>query len=197
MTERTRQEQRSDETRAALIAAARELFADPGYYNVGTEEIVKKARVTRGALYHHFEDKKDLFRAVHEANEERLVMAIAATVEGITDPIELLTQGVRSFLDACGDPALSRISLIDAPGVLGWEEWREIDARYGLGLVTAVLQAAMDGGVIAPLPITTVGHLMLAAMGEAAIMMVLSDDPKKARAEAEEALLALIHGLKP
>lgn len=197
MTERTRQEQRSDETRAALLAAARELFADPGYYNVGTEEIVKKARVTRGALYHHFDDKKDLFRAVHEANEEQLVMAIAATVEGITDPIELLAQGVRSFLDACTDPALSRISLIDAPGVLGWAEWREIDAKYGLGLVTAVLQTSMDAGLIAPLPITTIGHLMLAAMGEAAIMMVLSDDPEAARAEAEESLLALLHGLKP
>ncbi|MEA2346434.1 MAG: hypothetical protein QOG62_221 [Thermoleophilaceae bacterium] len=197
MTERTRQEQRSDETRAALMDAARELFTDPGYYNVGTEEIVKKARVTRGALYHHFEDKKDLFRAVHEANEEKLVMALAAKVEGITDPIELLTQGVKSFLDACEDPALSRIGLIDAPGVLGWPEWRAIDEKYGLGLVTGVLQVAMDAGLIAPLPVSTIGHLMLAAMGEAAIMMAQSEDPVAARAEVEESLLALLHGLKP
>ena len=149
-TEPTRQEQRSGETRSALLAAARELFTERGYANVGTEEIVKRAKVTRGALYHHFEDKKDLFRAVHEANEERLVAGIAAKVEGITDPMELLATGVSSFLDACEDPAISRIGLIDAPAVLGWKEWREIDAKYGLGLVTAVIQANIDAGLIEP-----------------------------------------------
>lgn len=196
-TEPTRQEQRSEETRSALIAAARELFTERGYANVGTEEIVKRANVTRGALYHHFEDKKDLFRAVHEANEERLVAGIAAKVEGITDPMELLATGVRSFLDACEDPAISRIGLIDAPAVLGWKEWREIDAKYGLGLVMAVIQANIDAGFIEPVPVRTIGHLLLAAMGEAGIMVVSAEDPKAMRKEAEEGLLALVHGLKP
>ena len=196
-TEPTRQEQRSEETRSALLAAARELFTEHGYANVGTEEIVKRAKVTRGALYHHFEDKKDLFRAVHEANEERLVAGIAAKVEGITDPMELLATGVSSFLDACEDPAISRIGLIDAPAVLGWKEWREIDAKYGLGLVMAVIQANIDAGLIEPVPVRTIGHLLLAAMGEAGIMVVSAEDPKAMRTEAEKSLLALVHGLKP
>lgn len=197
VTEPTRQEQRSEETRSALLAAARELFTERGYANVGTEEIVKRAKVTRGALYHHFEDKKDLFRAVHEANEERLVAGIAARVDGITDPMELLATGVKSFLDACEDPAISRIGLIDAPAVLGWKEWREIDAKYGLGLVMAVIQANIDAGLIEPVPVRTIGHLLLAAMGEAGIMVVSAEDPKAMRKEAEQSLLALVHGLKP
>jgi AcrR family transcriptional regulator len=195
MAEKSRQAERSEATRAALLAAARELFTERGYADVGTEEIVSRARVTRGALYHHFEDKKDLFRAVHEANEERLVGSIAASVEGITDPLELLAAGIRSFLDACEDPALARIGLIEAPAVLGWEEWRAIDAKYGLGLVMGVLQAAIDAGVLEPVPVRTIGHLLLAAMGEAGIMVVSAEDPKAMRAEVEQSLLALLHGL--
>ena len=196
MAERNRQAERSEATRTALLDAARRLFTERGYADVGTEEIVARAKVTRGALYHHFEDKRDLFRAVHERNEEALVASIAGSVEGITDPLDLLAAGVASFLDACEDPAISRIGLIDAPAVLGWKEWREIDAKYGLGLVMAVLQAAIDAGVHAPVPVRTVGHLLLAAMGEAGIMVASAEDPKATRREVEEALLVLVNGLR-
>jgi AcrR family transcriptional regulator len=195
-TEATAQSQRSAATRAALIEAAREQFSRAGYANVGTEEIVRGARVTRGALYHHFADKKDLFRAVHEDNEERLVASIAAEVDGIDDPLELLAAGMRAFLDHCEEPALARIGLIEAPAVLGWEEWREIDARYGLGLVTAVLQAGIEAGALAPMPVRTIGHLLLAAMGEAGIMVASAQDPRATRAEVEAALLRLVEGLR-
>src|SRR5690349_22460513 len=107
-------------TRDELIDAALELFSERGYADVGTEEIVARANVTRGALYHHFEDKRDLFRAVFERVEEDLVQKIAATMEGAGDPWELMLAGMRAFLDACDDPAVKQISLTDAPAVLGW-----------------------------------------------------------------------------
>jgi AcrR family transcriptional regulator len=182
-------------TRAALLRVGRELFAERGYGGVGTEEIVARAGVTRGALYHHFADKRDLFRAVHEELEQALVADIAERIGGIDDPWELIVTGVRAFLDACTDPAIMRISLIDAPAVLGWEEWREIDARYGLGLVSFGLQNAIDRGVLAPRPVRPLAHLLMGAMAEAAMVIANADDPAAAREEVEPPLIALLEGL--
>ena len=111
------------------------LFTARGYAEVGTEEVVAAAKVTRGALYHHFTDKRDLFRAVHERVEQSLVEGIGGQMDGVSDPWEVLVTGTRAFLDACDDPAVKQIALIDAPAVLGWREWREVDERYGLGLM--------------------------------------------------------------
>src|SRR5689334_17674561 len=107
--------ERGGATRAALLGAARALFAERGYAGVGTEEVVRRAGVTRGALYHHFRDKRDLFRAVFEQTEEEIVAAIGARMDGASDPMALLAEGVRAYLDACGDPVLMRIGLRDAP----------------------------------------------------------------------------------
>src|SRR3712207_2919515 len=108
---KTRRAEQAEGTRAALIDAARALFAERGYAAVGTEEIVRAAKVTRGALYHHFEDKRDLFRAVHEDVERDLVGGIGEAIAGIEDPYELLVTGLRSFLDGCTDPAVIQIAL--------------------------------------------------------------------------------------
>jgi AcrR family transcriptional regulator len=178
------------------VRAGRALFTERGYAAVGTEEIVARAKVTRGALYHHFDGKRELFRAVHEQMEEEVVGAIGARMEGIEDPIELLSTGVRAYLDACTDPALTRVTLLDAPAVLGWEQWREIDMRYGLGLVTAGLTAAMDAGAIRTAPIRPLAHLLLAAMGEAGMLIANADDPQAARGEVEPALLDLLDGMR-
>ena len=184
-------------TRAELMRVARALFAERGYAAVGTEEIVARANVTRGALYHHFADKKDLFRAVHEELEEELVAGVGERIAGIEDPWELAVTGVRAFLDACqNDRALRQIALIDAPAVLGWEEWREIDARYGLGLVTFGLRNGMDAGVFRERDVTPLAHLLIGAMTEAALMVAHASDPYAARREAEPALLALLEGLR-
>src|SRR6476660_1613378 len=128
-----RREAEAQATRDALIRAALELFTNSGYASVGTEEIVARARVTRGALYHHFEDKRDLFRAVFERVEGDLMERIGSTMESADDAWDLMVAGMRAFLDACEEPAVKQISLTDAPAVLGWEEWREIDNRHGLG----------------------------------------------------------------
>ena len=114
--------EQSEATRAALIAAAHSLFAERGYAAVGTEEIVRAAGLTRGALYHHFAGKLELFQAVYEDVERRLVEQIAASaMPGAGDPLQALHAGAQAFLDACEDPAVQRIALLDAPSVLGWE----------------------------------------------------------------------------
>jgi AcrR family transcriptional regulator len=189
-------EERAQATRAALMSAARELFTERGYAAVGTEEIVGRAKVTRGALYHHFADKRDLFRAVHEEMEGEIVDAIAARMDGTADPLELLKTGTRAFLDACMDPAHAQVNLLDAPSVLGWAEWREIDMRYGMGLVTAGLQTGMDAGVLREQPVRPLAHLLLAAMGEAAMMIANSKEPQATRDEMETSLLELLEGLR-
>ena|SRR5690242_6999389 len=191
-----RREAEARATRSALIDAALELITKRGYSRVGTEEIVARANVTRGALYHHFEDKRDLFRAVFERVEEDLVQKIAATMGGAGDPWELMLAGMRAFLDACDDPAVKQISLTDAPAVLGWEEWREVDNRHGLGLTRAALQGAVDAGALRPIAVEPMAHLFVAALSEAAFVIAHSNRPRKARAEVEEALVQLVEGLR-
>ena len=187
---------RGDATRDALLRAAHDLFAERGYSAVGTEEIVARAGVTRGALYHHFVDKQDLFRAIHEELERALVAGIGERIAGIEDPWELIVTGVRAFLDACTDPAIMRIALLDAPAVLGWAEWREIDERYGLGLVSFGLQNAMDRGLLSPRPVRPLAHLLMGAMAEAAMVIANAADPDAARDDVEPPLLALLAGLR-
>jgi AcrR family transcriptional regulator len=187
--------EQAEATREELLRVARELFAERGYGSVGTEEIVRAARVTRGALYHHFRDKRDLFREVHESLERELVERVAASMEGVDDPIERLEIGLRAFLDACTEPAMIRIALIDAPTVLGWEEWREIDARYGLGMVSFGLQLAIDSGAMPKRDVRPLAHLVLGALGEAAMLIANAEDAAAARQEIEGPLLALLEGL--
>jgi AcrR family transcriptional regulator len=194
---RSLRSERSDATRAALLKAARRLFAKHGYAAVGTEEIVRRAKVTRGALYHHFRDKQDLFRAVHEELEAEMAHKIAAQLAegGAGDPLELLRRGASTFLDHTTRP-LARITLVDAPSVLGWAEWREIDERHGMGLVMAALRGAMDAGVLREQPVRPLAHLLLAAIGEAGMLIANADDPKSVRDEVEPPLLALLDGLR-
>src|SRR4051794_29090265 len=128
MSSRT-QAERSETTRGALIGAARRLFAERGYAEVGTEEIVRTAGVTRGALYHHFDGKRDLLRAVYEQLESEIVQEIVAVEQPGVTMLEALSAGAGMFLDHCLEPEVQRIVLLDAPAVLGWEEWREIGAR--------------------------------------------------------------------
>jgi AcrR family transcriptional regulator len=192
---RSRTAERSEETRQALISAARELFAERGYAAVGTEEIVRAARMTRGALYHHFGGKGDLFRAVYEEVERDLVQRIATQALSASDPVEALRIGARAFMEACEDPAVQRITLIDAPSVLGWEQWREIGLRYGFGLVEQTLQAAMDAGFVEFQPVRPLAHLLLGSLDEAAMLVARADDGGRTRREVTAALDRVIDAL--
>jgi len=187
--------ERSEATRAALVGAAEALFAERGFADTPTEALVKAAGVTRGALYHHFTDKADLFRAVYEGLEQRMIAQVEDAVAGLTDPVTVLHRGTEAFLDACLDPAVQRIVLLKGPTVLGWETWRQIDMAYGLGMVTAVLELAMQTGVIRPAPVEALAHILLGGLNEGAMLMASSPDPDAARQRTGEALRAVIDGL--
>jgi AcrR family transcriptional regulator len=191
-------EEQAAATRAELLRVARELFAARGYADVGTEEIVRTAHVTRGALYHHFADKRDLFRAVHEQMEAELVEAIQQRLvsSAAGDPIEGLQTGIRSYLDACADPSFARITLVDAPAVLGWEEWRRIDEQHALRLILLGLEGAMEAGALRRQPVRPLAQLMLGTMGEAGLVIANASDPEATRTEIETALLAWLEGLR-
>ena len=196
MAERVGKAEQGEATRAQLVATARALFAEDGYRSTGTEEIVQRAGVTRGALYHHFKDKKDLFRAVHLQVEAEVTASIGESMAAAKDPYGMLRIGVLAFLDASTDPEIARIALVDAPSVLGWQEWREIDLQYGLGLLVAGLQGGMDTGTLRVQPVVPLAHLMLGAMSEAGMVIANAEDPVAARAEVEGPLLGLLEGLR-
>lgn len=168
---RTQAERRAS-TRAALLAAARELFAERGYAGAGREDIVERAGVTRGALYHHFAGKDALFQAVYEAIEQELSEAIvAAALAAGPDPMAKLRAGALAFLDAAATPEVRRVVLLDAPSVLPVHVRRELSERYGLGLVRAGLEELMAAGRMAPQPVEPLARVLLAALHEAATLV--------------------------
>jgi AcrR family transcriptional regulator len=189
--------ERSEATRRRLVRAARRLFAKRGYAGVGTEEIVRAAGVTRGALYHHFDGKRELLEAVYEQIEAEVSEKIAAgALTATADPIEALRAGAEMFLDHCMEPEVQRIVLLDAPAVLGWERWREIAAGYGLGLIEGALAAAMEAGAIAAQPPKPLAHALMGALDEIAMYVARAEDTKAARAEAGATLSALLESLR-
>lgn len=191
------QAERSESTRGALIEAARGLFAEHGYAGVGTEEIVRAAGVTRGALYHHFDGKRELFAAVYEQVEIELAERIAAgaLAANAESPLEAMRAGAEMFLQACTEPEAQRIVLLDGPSVLGWDRWREIAAEHGLGLIEASLQAAIDAKAIEPQPVRPLAHVLMGALDEAAMLVGRADDPEAMRAEVGRTFDSLLNGL--
>jgi AcrR family transcriptional regulator len=183
-------------TRRLLLDAARALFAERGYAGTATEEVVQRAGVTRGALYYHFRDKRALFHAVVEDVQQRLTERLITTVWEIADPWERLRGGLHAFLDACMDPAVQRIVLQDAPSVLGWTAWRDLDARYGLGMLRAGLEALLDAGLLEPQPLDPLAHMLLGALSEAGMVIAQADDTIAARAAVGDALDRLLRGLR-
>ena len=159
-----------------LEETARRLFAQRGYPDVS-------AGVTRGALYHHYANKQDLFRAVFEELERELSEEITAAIEAAPDQRTAMVAGIARFLDICQRPEVVRIALTDAPAVLGWQAWREIEARYGLGLIITVLDRASREGVLVPAPVPALAQLVFSAVTEAALMVANAEDRATGRRE--------------
>ena len=196
MNVKSRKAEQSEATRNALLDAARSLFGERGFAAVSTEEIVRAAGVTRGALYHHFKDKLDLFTAVVERVEQEILERVAAAALSEPDVWEQQRVAVGAFLDGCLDPAVQRVILTDAPSVLGLAAWREIEARYGLALVRAGLQNVMDAGLIERQPLEPLAHMLLGAMAEGGLLIARADDPKAARREVGVSLDRILRGLR-
>jgi AcrR family transcriptional regulator len=166
-----------------LVGAARRLFAVHGFAGVGTEAIVREAAVSRGALYHHFADKTELFAAVLENVEQEIVqrLAAAALVEADAGFVDVMLRAQEAWLDACEEPDVQRIVLIDGPSVLGWVRWREICQPNVLGLLQTVLSQAMaDGGVVEQ-PVVPLSHALIAVGDEAAMYVATAADRATAR----------------
>ncbi|HEV2375806.1 MAG TPA: TetR/AcrR family transcriptional regulator [Streptosporangiaceae bacterium] len=193
----TKQDLRSQATRGLLVTAARGLFGARGYADVGTEEIVRAAGVTRGALYHHFRDKAGLFAAVAEQVEAETAEYIVGAVAAETDSVRALRLGVQLFLDACADPEVERIILLDAPAVLGWQAWRDLASRYGLGLVQLALQSAMDAGAITTQPVAPLAHALIGALDECALYIAGAENPTAAREECTAVLDQILRSMTP
>ena len=197
----SRRAEHVQDTQAAVLQAARELFAEKGYAGTGTEEIVARARVTRGALYHHFGDKAGLFRAVMQAVAadlaERLVAQQLSRDAGAVGAWDQLRDGFQAFLDACTGSDFQRIVLVDGPAVLGHGAWTDLVEQHGLGLLRDLLRRAIDDGQIDPLPVDPLARLLAALIGEASLYIAQATDPARARREAGAALDRILSGLRP
>lgn len=189
-----RAEQR-EETRRTLLRESRRLFAAQGYGAVGLAEIVRAAGVTKGALYHHFDGKAELFRAVLEEVQREVGEAVAATADAQDEPWEQFTAGCQAFLTASTDPDVQRIMLIDGPAVLGWSEWRAMDEAASARHLTDALAALIEAGLIARQPVAPLTRLLSGAMNEAALWLAESSNPADL-ADTRAALSRMLEALR-
>ncbi|MET4924895.1 TetR/AcrR family transcriptional regulator [Streptomyces sp. PSRA5] len=172
----TRARQR-EQTRRALLREGRELFAEVGYGAVSLAEIVAAAGVTKGALYHHFDSKTALFRAVLEDVQQEVGARVAEAAGARDDSWDQLVAGCQEFITATTGPDIQRIMLVDGPAVLGWAEWRAMDEASSARHLTQALAGLVAEGVIAAQPVAPLAHLLSGAMNEAALWLAASTDP--------------------
>ncbi|WP_406081348.1 TetR/AcrR family transcriptional regulator [Streptomyces zaomyceticus] len=189
-----RAEQR-EATRRALLAEGRRRFAEDGYHGVVLAEVARAVGVTKGAAYHHFDSKAGLFRAVVAEVQGDLGDRVAAAADEETDPWERLRAGCRAFLAAGEDPAVRRIVLVDAPTVLGWEEWRALDEESSARHLTEALESLVEAGVVTAQPVEPLARLLSGAMNEAALWLARSDEPE-ALERTVDALDGLLSGIR-
>ena len=193
--------EQSEFTRKALLQVARELFTERGYANTATQEIVERAGVTRGALYYHFRDKTDIFRAVFEDISLNVVTQVASAVQSAQgEQGDLWDRLVRAatvaYLDACLDPAVQRIVLIDAVSILGLKEKYALDEKHVMGSARDAFQELINAGLIAPQPLKPLIHLVVSAGRDASLYIACADDMPTARKEMGASLERLFDGLR-
>jgi AcrR family transcriptional regulator len=196
-SKRRTQEERSAATREALITAARRLWGQRGYAEVGTPEIATTAGVTRGAMYHQFADKAALFSEVVEVVEQEVMarMATLVATSGGATPADAIRAAVDAWLEVSADPEVRQLILLDAPSVLGWAGFRDVAQRYSLGMTEQLLTEAIKGGQLARQPVRPLAHVLIGALDEAAMAIATSEDPKRARRETRQVLQRLIDGM--
>src|SRR5215469_732204 len=187
--------ERGQATRAHIIDVAMGLFAARGYDGTSIEAVLAESGVSRGSLYHHFAGKDVLFLAVLEAVGVRLTEQTAVALQDARDPVDVLRIGGAQWLRQASDPVVRQIMLIDAPAVLGWQRWRELDEQSTLGLIRSAIAYAADAGAVDQRHVDVFAHIVLAAANEVAMMIALASDSAAAVAEAESALIAFLDRL--
>lgn len=186
----------TEATRARVLEAARGLFAERGYADVGLEQVAAAAGVTRGAVYHHYGSKRGLFAAVHRRAQEVVGAAVEDATQGLSDPWEMLEVGCQAFLAAAVAPEVRRVLLVDAPVVLGWDAWREQDEAHSARMLGEVLDELSDAGVIADLPTGAVTAVLSGAMNEAALRAASLADPTLGVDEGWRVLQPMVRALR-
>jgi AcrR family transcriptional regulator len=191
----TTQAEKAASTRAKIIAVARRLFATRGYTGTSTEAVLEESQVSRGALYHHFENKEALFAAVMEAVEADITAETAKARGSVTDPVEALRRAFNAFLDLASETEVRQIVLMDAHSVLGWQKWREIEERYGLGGLKLAMKAIAATGRIPEDMVDTFAHILLASLIETAFLVARSADSRAATKTGRKAMKELLERL--
>lgn len=184
-----------EQTKARLVAVAREMFARNGHSGVAMQDVCAEAEVTRGALYHHFPGKDGLFRAVCEQVAADVTARVAGAAQAKPDAWTRLVAGCRAFLEVSAQDDVRQILLTDAPSVLGWAQLRELDGRHGLGLVKLGIRRAIQEGAIESGPVDTLAHMLVSALNEAAMLIGRSANPNDTRNEAMRALDRILAGI--
>jgi AcrR family transcriptional regulator len=180
-----------------LVAAAHELFMERDYDEVSTEEILARSGVSRGALYHHFPSKRDLFLAVYKASEQRVLQLVVVGAEDASTPFEALLGAARRYLELCeSDEELRRIGLTQSRVVLGWEGWRAAANELGLGVATALVSAAIEAGELPALDPEVTALVLFGALIEAAMQIVVAGDRATARQRSEGVIIEMFEGLR-
>jgi AcrR family transcriptional regulator len=185
------------QTRSALIGAGRRLFGEQGFAATSVDDLARAARVTTGALYHHFPTKTALFETVFEAVHAELMKASASAASGAADELDALARGFDAFLDAVLEPDVQRIIVTDAPAVLGLARFTELDERYAVSAVVAALQAADDAGRLHADDPETIARLLLGALVRGSMLIAGSPDPAATRESVGRAVKALLAGFAP
>ncbi len=182
-------------TREAILAAARRLFTARGYDSSSMDEIAAAARVTSGALYHHFRGKREIMRAVFEMLEAELKERITRAASGAKSAAEAMRFTLRALFEACLEDDIRSIVFEQAPRVLGWEEWRKIDAEYAMGLLLELLARMRAEGKLGKYDDKVVASLFLAALAEAGLQIASNRNNTRLRRQCEQALEAFLRGL--
>ncbi len=186
---------RGQVTRAHLVDVAARLFAAGGYDGTSIEAVLAEAGVSRGSLYHHFRGKDALFLAVLHDVGERVGGQIAAAMQDATDPVGALRAGSKVWFRLAADPVVQQIMLIDAPTVLGWQRWRDLDEQSSLAVIRPALSFAADAGRIERRHVDMFAHIVLAASNEVALVIGRAEDPAAALSAGESALMEFLDRL--
>lgn len=192
---KSRKVAQGEATRKALLDAARDLFGARGYAETSLDQIVAAAGVTKGALYHHFGGKEQLFREVFRSVKQELSRVVAAA-QWQPDPWEALLAGCRTFIEAHTDPGLQRIVLLDGRAVLSWEAWHEVDSEYGTVILRSALRRALNHGLIEPQPLKSLATILSGSLTEACMLVANAEDPGAARREAVAIVERVLQGLR-
>lgn len=186
---------RSADTRRALISAARTLFVERGYASVSTSDIAAAAGVTRNAIYYNFPNKESVFKAVYEDIEAEIASRVIPAALAETTLRRQLEVGCEVFLDGCVDMAVAYVCVLEAPGVLGFQQMREIDNNNYLAVLREAIRAGIEARELPDLPPDTLASMIIGALDEAALLIATAGDRSQARADASTAAQALINGL--